>query len=137
LIDPTKKGLSMTDRVKIERLIRALHAARVGGQLDELCRLFAADAHFRIAGSSAGKPIAISVVGAAEIRSCLSIMVRTFRLTNYELLSMVIDAPEAAVHWRTHIHSKITGTAVPTELVDLVKVSEAGIASYIELFVPY
>jgi ketosteroid isomerase-like protein len=127
----------MTDRVKIERLIRALHAARVGGQLDELCRLFAPDARFRIAGSSAGKPIAISVVGAAEIRSCLSIMVRTFRLTDYELLSMVIDAPEAAVHWRTHIHSKITGTMVPTELVDLVKVGEAGIVSYIELFVPY
>ncbi|MGA2562644.1 MAG: nuclear transport factor 2 family protein [Steroidobacteraceae bacterium] len=127
----------MADRIKTERLIRALHAARVAGQLDELCALFAPGAHFRIAGSSAGKPIAISVVGVAEIRSCLSIMVRTFRLTNYELLSMVIEAPEAAVHWRTHIHSKITGTAVPTELVDLVQVSEAGIASYTELFVPY
>ena len=127
----------MADRIKIESLVRALHAARVGGQLDDLCRLFAPDARFRIAGSSVGKPIAISVVGAAEIRSCLSIMVRTFKLTDYELLSMAIEAPEAAVHWRTHIHSKITGTTVPTELVDLVKVGEAGIVSYIELFVPY
>jgi hypothetical protein len=64
-------------------------------------------------------------------------MVRTFKLIDYELLSMAIDAPEAAVHWRTHIHSKITGTTVPTELVDLVKVGETGVASYIELFVPY
>jgi len=127
----------MVDRTKIERLIRALHAARVGGQLVELCGLFAPEARFRIAGSSGRNPIAISVVGAAEIRSCLSIMVRTFKLTDYELLSMAIDAPEVAVHWRAHIHSKITGTTVPTELVDLVKVGEAGIASYVELFVPY
>ena len=127
----------MADRIKIERLIRALHAARVGGHLVELCRLFAPDARFKIAGSSAGKPIAISVAGATEIRSCLSIMVRTFKLTDYELLSMTIEAPEAAVHWRANIHSKITGTTVPTELVDLVKVDEAGIASYVELFVPY
>jgi hypothetical protein len=55
----------MADRITIEGMIRALHAARVGGQLDELCRLFAPDARFRIAGSSAGKPIAISVVGVA------------------------------------------------------------------------
>lgn len=127
----------MVDRIKVERLIRALHEARAGGRLVELCRLFAPEAHFRIAGSSAGKPIAISAEGSAEIRSCLSIMVRTFKLTDYELLSMTIDAPEAAVHWRANIHSKITGTTVPTELVDLVKVGEAGIASYIELFVPY
>jgi hypothetical protein len=129
----------MGDRLEIEQRIRALHAARMGEQLDELCRLFCTDAHFKVAGSSAGKPIAISAVGAAEIRTWLSIMVKTFKLTGYELLSMAIDETEgaAAVHWRAQIHSKITGITVATELVDLVRMGESGIASYVELFVPH
>jgi hypothetical protein len=127
----------MADRLKIEQLIRTLHAARMSGQLDSMCRLFSDEAHFRVAGSSAGKPIAISVVGLAEIRSWLSIMVRTFKLTKYEMLSMMIDAHAAAVHWRVQIHSKITGVTLGTELVDLIQVGESGITSFFELFVPY
>jgi ketosteroid isomerase-like protein len=127
----------MSDRLRTEQLIRSLHAARMAGQLDELCRLFAPDAHFRVAGSSAGKPVAISAHGAEQIRSWLSIMLRTFKLSDYQMLSLVVDVPRAAVHWRAHIYSKVTGTTVPTELVDLIQVSEAGIASYIEFFVPF
>jgi hypothetical protein len=129
----------MGDRLKIEQLIRALHAARIDEQLDELCQLFCTDAQFRVAGSSTGKPIAISADGVAEIRTWLSIMMKTFKLTGYELLSMVIDETEAAaaVHWRALIHSKITGITVATELVDLVQLGESGIASYVELFVPH
>ena|ERR1700689_4631442 len=126
----------MADRLQIAELIRALHAARTAGQLDELCQLFCADARFRVAGSSAGKPIAISATGMEEIRSWLSIMVKTFKLTDYQLLSLVIDGSEAAVHWRAQIHSKITGVAIATELVDLVQVRDQRIASYTEFFVP-
>jgi ketosteroid isomerase-like protein len=126
----------MEDRQTIEQLVRALHAARVEGQLSQLCGLFTDDAHFRIAGSSAGKPIAIAVDHIGEIRPWLAIMLKTFRLTDYEMLSSVIDGDKAAVHWRVNIHSKITGAIVPTELVDLILVRQARIASYIEFFVP-
>jgi len=40
------------------------------------------------------------------------------------------------IHWRAHIHSKITGVVVPTELVDMVEVRNGRISSYFELFVP-
>ena len=126
----------MTDRQEVERLVRELHAARIEGRLDALCALFASDATFRIAGASDGKPIKISARNATEIRSWLSMMVRTFRLTRYELLSLVIEDNHAAAHWRVAIHSKITGVVVPTELVDLVEVRLGSIAAYTELFVP-
>ncbi|HYB50636.1 MAG TPA: nuclear transport factor 2 family protein [Burkholderiaceae bacterium] len=127
----------MTDRVQIERLLQTLYAARVGGDLDTLCRTFADDAKFRIAGASDGKPISISAVGTIQIRTWLNMMIKTFRMTDQSTVSIVIEGAKAAVHWRCTIHSKITGTVIPTDLVDLVEVRDGRIGSYTEFFVPH
>jgi ketosteroid isomerase-like protein len=126
----------MTDRLEFEHLLHELYAARVHGLLDKLCGLFAHDAYFRIVGASDGQPIAISAAGAAAIRPWLAMMVKTFRLSNHILLATVIEGDRAAVHWSADIHSRITGALVSTELVDMVVIRDARIASYTELFVP-
>ena len=124
------------NRLEIEQLLKELHAARTEGQLDRLCALFAPDASFKIAGASDGKPIAITAHGTREIRTWLAVMLKTFKLSRYQMLSMVIDGARAAAHWRVDIHSKITGVVVPTELVDLVEVSGGRITAYREFFAP-
>jgi ketosteroid isomerase-like protein len=124
------------NHLEIEQLLARLYAARTEGRLDQLCGLFATNASFKIVGSSDGKPIAISAHGSAEIRAWLSMMLKTFKLTRYELISMLIDGSRASVHWRVDIHSKITGVVVPTELVDLVEVGDERILGYREFFAP-
>ena len=126
----------MTQRSQVEALVRELHAARLAGDLDRLCKVFAPDARLRIAGSSDGKPIAIDASRIARIRPWLSILVKTFRLSRYELLSLTIEGDSAAAHWRVDIESKITGVCIPTELVDLIEVRGGQITSQIEFFVP-
>jgi len=126
----------MTDRLQVEQLLRELHAARLDGNLERLCKLFSPDARLRIAGSSDGKPIAIAASGIGQIHSWLSMLLKTFRLSRYRLLSLTVDGSRAAAHWRVDIHSKITGVMLPTELVDLVEVREERIAAYTEFFVP-
>ena len=126
----------MTDRRDTDQLLRELHAARIDGQLARLCAVFADDATFRIAGSSEGKAIAIAASGLEEIRPWLAMLVKTFRLTQYEASPSVIDGQRAMIHWRANIHSKITGAVVATELVDMVEVTNGRISSYFELFVP-
>jgi ketosteroid isomerase-like protein len=126
----------MTDRLQIEQLVRELHTARLEGNLERLCALYGEEARLRIAGSTDGKPIAIAATGIAEVRPWLSILVKTFRLSQYTLLSLTVDVPRAAAHWRVDIHSKITGVVIPTELVDLIEVRGARIASHTEFFVP-
>jgi ketosteroid isomerase-like protein len=126
----------MTSRIEMERLLNELYAARVSGQLNELCATFAVEARFRIAGVSNGKPIAIAASGIDQIRPWLAMLVKMFRITNHHMLSMTIDGAQAAVHWRADILSKITGTAVATELVDLIEVRDGRIAAYTEFFVP-
>ena len=123
-------------RAEFERLLSELYDARAAGALDRLCALFGPDALFKISGSSDGKPIALSARGEQEVRSWLAVLVKTFRLTRHEIVSMVIDGPRAAVHWRASIHSRITGASIPTELVDLVELRDGRIGSYVELFVP-
>ena len=126
----------MTERSQIEQLVKELHAARLAGDLERLCRVFAPDARLRIAGSSDGKPIAIDASRISSIRPWLSILVKTFRLSHYELLSLTIEGASAAAHWRVDIESKITGISIPTELVDLIEVRNGRISSQIEFFVP-
>jgi len=127
----------VTDRGDIERLVSELHAARLAADLQRLCALFRPDARLRIIGSSEGKPIAIVAEGLEQIRTWLGMLIKTFRLSGYERLSTVIEDERAAVHWRVHIRSRITGRLVPTELVDLIEARGAHIASHTELFVPF
>jgi ketosteroid isomerase-like protein len=126
----------MTYRIEIERLLRELYAARAKGELDGVCRTFSNDAKFRIAGASHSSPVAITAVGMDEIRSWLALLIKTFQLEDQTILSMIIDGEQAAVHWRARVYSRITGTTVSTELVDLLQVRDGRIASYIEFFVP-
>lgn len=127
----------MTERSQVEQIVRELHGARVGGDLERMCGAFSADSRLRIAGSSDGKPIAIDASRITRIRPWLSILVKTFRLSRYELLSLTVEGSKAAAHWRVDIESKITGVVVPTELVDLIEERAGQISSLTEFFVPY
>jgi len=126
----------MTNRVEIDRVIRELHAARTRGDLPSMCRLFDHEVAVRIVGSSNNTPIAIHAVNLAELRPWLSMLVKAFRVSDYELISISIDVPRAAAHWRARIHSKITGAATSTELVDLFVFHDGKIVEYTEVFVP-
>src|SRR5216683_4195655 len=126
----------MMDRLKIDRLLRDLYAARVRGDLDAVCRSFLNDARFEIAGASHASPIAVTSVGVDKFRPLLALMIRTFKISDQSILSIIIEGMKAAVHWRATVHSRITGTTIETELVDLIEVRDDHIASYIEFFVP-
>jgi len=126
----------VAERVVAERIIKQLHAARVGGDLAGLCRLFADEGRFEIVGASADKPIAIRALNLAEFRPWLAMMVKVFRLNDYTLLSLVVEWPRATAHWRADIYSKVTGVTVPTELVDVVELNSEHIVTYTEFFAP-
>ena len=126
----------MSERHEIEKLLRDLYAARIGANLAGLVGLFTSGARFRIAGTSDGKPIAISATGREQIQPWLGLLVKTFRISDHEILSMTIEGANAAVYWEAQIHSRVTGAIVPTEFIDLVTVQNGLIASYIEFFVP-
>jgi ketosteroid isomerase-like protein len=126
----------MIDRPALEQCLRKLYEVRMHGSLETLCSLFASEVHFRIAGTSDGKPIAIGARGMDAVRPWLAMLVKTFRLSDQEVLSLLVDGDRAAVHWSARVHSRITGAQANTEFVDLVTFRDALIVSYAEFFVP-
>jgi ketosteroid isomerase-like protein len=126
----------MTDRREIDVLLRELYAARLRGDLEAVCRSFADDATFQIAGVGQATPVSNMAVGVDQFRPLLSVMIKAFKLSDQVILSVLIDGMKAAVHWRARVYSRITGTTVLTELIDLVEVRNARIVSYTEFFVP-
>jgi hypothetical protein len=126
----------VSERIVAERVIHQLHAARVGGDLAGMCRVFADEGRYEILGASADKSIAIRARNLGEFRPWLSMMVKIFKLNNYHLLSLTVEMPRAVAHWRADIFSKVTGATVPTELVDVVEINGDRIATYTEFFAP-
>jgi ketosteroid isomerase-like protein len=126
----------VADRGAAERIIRELHTARLGGDLAGMCGTFSNEGRFEILGASADKSIAIRASDLAEFRPWLAMMVKVFRLSNYQLLSLVVEWPRACAHWRADIYSKVTGVTVPTELVDVVQLDSERIVAYTEFFAP-
>jgi ketosteroid isomerase-like protein len=128
--------MKLSERSVAERLIRQLHSARLAGDLAGMCGVFAGAGRFEILGASADKPIAIRAANLAEFRPWLAMLVKVFRLSNYQLLSLTIEMPRVVAHWRVDIFSKVTGATVPTELVDVVHIEAERIAAYTEFFAP-
>jgi ketosteroid isomerase-like protein len=126
----------MTDRLKTEKLLHELYAARLRGDLDGICATFAPNAKFQISGASLGSPMAVTANGVEEFRPLLAIMIKTLPHSDQRILSTLIDGAKAVVHWRVKIFSRITGATVLTELIDMIEVRDGRIASYTELFAP-
>jgi ketosteroid isomerase-like protein len=126
----------MNTRLDALRIVNELHGARVSGDLNAVCRVFAVDGHFRIAGASADKPIAIVAEGLADFRPWLNMMLKVYQLRNYELIRTVVDWPKVVVNWRAAVFSKVTGVTAPTEFVDMIEIRDTKIVSYDEFFVP-
>ena len=127
----------MTDRHETEQLLRDLYAARVKGDVGAVYEKFTPSARFQIAGASHSTPVAVTAVGASEYRPLLAIMMKTFKLSDEEIMSLLIDGTKAAVHWRAKIFSRLTGTTVLTELVDMIEMRDGKIGSYTEFFAPH
>jgi ketosteroid isomerase-like protein len=126
----------MTFRIDVETLLQMLYAARMRGDLEGVCRLFSESAKFEIASGNGGNPIAVNSSGAGEFRPLLTLLIRTFIVTDQVILSMIVDGSKIAVHWQAKVYSKITGSTVLTEFIDIVEIRNDHISSYLEFFVP-
>ena len=120
---------------EIDRLMREFYTARERGDLEAALRLFSADVGFQIASARQGNPVAIKANGISELRPLLALLIKTFKLSDLTILSMVIDRARATVHWRVNVRSRITGAMVSTELIDIAEVRDGRILDFNEVFV--
>jgi len=126
----------MISRLEVETLLRSLYTARVSGDFEGVCKIFTENARFEILSAGNRTPLAVKAKGAAEIRALMKLLIKTFRIGEEKISSMIIDGSKVAVHWQASVYSRITGQTVPTEFIDIVEIHDGQISSYREFVVP-
>ena len=120
------------ERSEVEKLLKEAYAARKRGDVDAVCACFSEQPTFTMAGAREASPIAVQSVDGDTFRTIIDAMIKTFEWLDHQILSMIIDGPKAAVHWRGRIRSTLTGDEVVTEIVDVLTVADGKIQSLIE-----
>lgn len=108
-------------REHIEDLVKQAYAARVRGDLDGLMQYFGDNPHFTLAGSTAASPVPISVAGKAAVREALRRLMDGFEFGEAELVNIIVEGPDAAVHSRLRIRVPGAAEWSVTEVVDLLR----------------
>jgi ketosteroid isomerase-like protein len=122
----------MNDRQALENLLEELYAARVGGDLEVLRKLFAADASFEVAGSSEASPMPTLIKGKAGIMALMQGMIGAFELSDFTILEMLIDGERAAVRWQATMHHTRSGQVFASELADFITTANGEVTSFVE-----
>jgi ketosteroid isomerase-like protein len=122
----------MTDRAEMEKIVRAAYAARVRGDVEEVVRCFAPDAHFELRGDPTASPVPVRTAGADQLRPRMAELTRLFTFHNHEIITLVIDGANVALRSRVALTSTLTGRTVETELADFIEVKDGRITSFVQ-----
>jgi ketosteroid isomerase-like protein len=120
---------------EIDRMMRELYTARGCGDLEAVMRLFSAEVGFQIASARQGNSVGIKANGISELRPLLALLIKTFGLVDLTIRSITVDGAQATVHWSVNVRSRITGSMVATELIDIVELRDGCIVDFKEVFV--
>lgn len=74
----------------------------------------------------------VLVKGNADIKNLMQGMIASFELTDFTIVEMLIDGPNAAVRWRVTIHHTGIGQIFTTELADFITIANGQVISFIE-----
>ena len=110
----------VSDRVRIEAIVRAAYEARRRGDLDAVMQHFAPRAQFMLVGSPAASPVPSSALGIAAVREVLRRLMASFAFSEVELRTIIVQGSKAAVHWSARVRNPASRAEAETELLDLL-----------------
>jgi ketosteroid isomerase-like protein len=127
----TRAGKIMT-KAEIEANIRKFYSARVAGNVQEILDVMATDVHFVLAGNPEASPVARRLRGADKLHPHVTELVQAFKFNAYEIVSLVVEGPNAAVHARANVTSMVNGETVDTDLADFFTFEDGRIATFVQ-----
>jgi ketosteroid isomerase-like protein len=123
---------SVMTKEEIEKAIRKIYAARVVGNVDAMMGAMAPDVDFGLAGDPQASPVVGRLRGSDKLRTQLTKLVDGFRFNAYEIVNVVVDGSNAAVHARANITSTVTGQTVDMELADFFEFKDGSVNSFLQ-----
>jgi ketosteroid isomerase-like protein len=109
--------------------IRAVYAARVRGDIEDILSAFADDAVFRLNAAPLHGGATIHAVDSNELRAVLKRMFDDFEISNLEIIEAVIDGDKAAVRAIVTRRVRSSGRTTTTEVLDVIQFRNGKICS--------
>ena len=108
------------------------YEARRRGDADGACRFFAEDAQFTLAGAPNVSPIPVQAENRDSIRQTLAALIAGFEFLEHDILSIIVEGEEAAVHSRVRLRATPSGEEAVTELADFLTFRDGKIVSFVQ-----
>lgn len=114
-------------RAEMEKTIRDLYSARLNNNLEKTLNYFAMDSRFIIKGS-----VMLDVSMRPAIDRMLAELYEAWIWMQQDILRIVIDGDNAAVHYRLKVCFTPTGEILETEICDLLTFRAGKLAQLVE-----
>jgi len=122
----------MIDRATIQALIEQGYTARKNGDVEGILSLFHPQGRFQLVGS----PEVTSLVGIASghsaLRAAMTGFIAKFEFLQRDVVSILIDGNQAAVHSRVKLRSIPKNRTEMTDILDLWKFEDGKIVELVE-----
>ena len=119
-------------RDETEQLIHDVFRARLAGRLDELVGYLAPDVTLRFPGTSSNEILARTSGSRDSVREHLAALLREWRWTDIDVMSIVIEGDRAVVHAKQFVVHTPSGTPSASEVVDLITFRDGQITEFVE-----
>ena len=111
----------MTESETIRKIVRSAYEARNRGDLDGTMASFADDAVFGFNGEGTGLPsMASEVRGKPAVRRLIQELIDSFRFSDWQEVSFVVEGEKAALHWRANVTFTPNGRSERFEVFDFL-----------------
>ncbi len=119
-------------RAETEELIRKLYKARVASDIEAIMPCGTPDVEFVMSGDPGSSPVAGRVSGLERLRPQLAALFATFKFNSYDIVSLLVEGSNAAVHAKANITSAVTGVTVDMEFADFFTFKDGRVSSFIQ-----
>jgi ketosteroid isomerase-like protein len=121
----------MTDSETIRKIVRSTYEARSRGDLDGTMASFADDAVFGFNGQGTGLPsMATEARGKPAVRRLIQEFIDSFRFSDWQEVSFVVEGNKAALHWRANVTFTPNGRSEHFEVFDFLTFRDGKIVDF-------
>lgn len=121
----------MTARAHMEKTIRSLYAARIGGDLDGTMKDLAEDAVFSFNGRGTGvQAMSQDCCGKPAVREVVEQLILNWRFDDWKETALLVDGDRLALHWTARVTFVPTNKSATMEVVDLITFRDDKIVSF-------
>jgi len=122
----------MTDRATLQALIEQGYAARQKGDVEAILALFHPDGRFHLMGAAQFTPVCGLAAGQDALRAAMGGLVAGFAFLQRDIVSLLIDGEQAAVHSHVTLRAVASDKTVTTDILDLWKFRDGKILELVE-----